>query len=87
MARHLRRAASFTPTRRQLIEGELRFDGRTLVFVPDTGGSHDEQALKLGRLGIVVDGASHDIPDVASKLHGLARKAGIRVHFERRRVA
>ncbi len=87
MAKHLCRAASFTPTRRHLIDGELRFDGRKLLFVPDTGGGHDEQALKLGTLGIVLDGASHDIPAGALKLHGLARNAGIRVRFERRKVA
>ena len=87
MARHLRRTASFTPMRRHLIDGELRFDGQKLVFVPDTGGVHGEQALKLGTLGIVLDGASHEIPAGAFKLFGLARKAGIRVRFERRKVA
>ncbi len=87
MAETLRRIASFTPSRGRPIDGELRFDGRRLKFVPTGGGvTRDQEALKLGTLGIVLDGATSEIPAVASELHDLARKALIKVRFERRKL-
>jgi hypothetical protein len=88
MAQTLRRIASFTPSRGRPIDGELCFDGRRLLFVPSDGGvTRDEEALKLGTLGIVLDGSTSEIPAVASALHDRARKALIKVRFERRKLA
>lgn len=88
MTETLRRIASFTPSRGRPIDGELRYDGRRLLFVPTDGGvTRDEEAMKLGTLGIILDGAVSEIPAVASALHERARHARIKVRFERRKLA
>jgi hypothetical protein len=87
MAEQLRQIASFTPVRGRLIDGELRSNGSTLEFVSASGTVMRLEALKLGTLGIVLDGAVSEIPAAASALHDLARKAHIKVRFERRKLA